>query len=64
MSRHYKSFHALGTSCAKTGAGGGQGRSGWDNDMIHSVVGIEYWRCIGDVPSQGQVKAGVDLIPG
>ena len=63
MSRHYKSFQALGTSCAKAG-GGGLGRSGWDNDTIHSVVGMEYWRCVGDVPSQGQLKAGVDLIPG
>ena len=46
------------------GGGAGLGRSGWDNDTIHSVVGMEYWRCVGDVPSQGQVKAGVDLIPG
>lgn len=63
MSRHYKSFQALGTSCAKAGVGGGKGEV--VGTMIRfSVVGMEYWRWVGDVPSQGQVKAGVDFIPG
>ena len=43
--------------------GGGKGEV--VGTMIRfSVVGMEYWRWVGDVPSQGQVKAGVDFIPG